>query len=398
MLQSPEEWFRAIDEATLSTPTTAAIAADPALSDAMRRASRDNVLAWATANLRAPGQPVPANTSALQLDVARDMVRRGLDAVALSAYRSGQNAAWQQWMRLCFALATDAGELQELLMVSSASIAAFVDETAAALTVRMETERDQLTSGSQAERRDMVALVLQGAPVPRRRAEAVLRHPLEGPHTAAVVWADTPEPDLARLERVAEAVMRAAGARQRLTVVASATTLWVWLPVATTPTGEQVGPVLRQNPGVAVAIGSAAEGAEGFRRSHREAVEVSRLMARASAPGRLVTFAEVELATLVGQDPLRAAEFTRKVLGDFVRAPADLHETVRTYLRLLGSTSATAEEQFTHRNTVIRRLARADRLLPHPLHEDPLRIAVALEFLRWHPPAESGRSDAPAAP
>ena len=31
-------------------------------------------------------------------------------------------------------------------------------------------ERDELTRGSQAERRDMVALILDGAPVPRLRA------------------------------------------------------------------------------------------------------------------------------------------------------------------------------------------------------------------------------------
>ncbi|WP_063733624.1 helix-turn-helix domain-containing protein [Streptomyces sp. RTd22] len=111
-----------------------------------------------------------------------------------------------------------------------------------------------------------------------------------------------------------------------------------------------------------------------------------------------MTFEEVEVATLVGQDPLRAAEFARQTLGDFAQAPADLHETVRSYLRLLGNASATAEALFTHRNTVIRRLARPDDLLPCPLHEDPLRIAVALEVLRWYrTSAEPGRGNLPAA-
>jgi hypothetical protein len=98
-----------------------------------------------------------------------------------------------------------------------------------------------------------------------------------------VLWAGTPASDLARLEQVAEASMRAAGARQRLTVVARAATLWLWLPVATAPPREQLESVLRQNPDVRVAIGTPARGAEGFRRSHREAVEASRLMARVAA-------------------------------------------------------------------------------------------------------------------
>ncbi|WP_411150149.1 PucR family transcriptional regulator [Streptomyces sp. A30] len=399
LFRSPQDWGRAADDATFASPATAVIAADPILKEAMLRASRDNMLAWATANLRAPGRPVPPNVSDLQLDLTRDLVRRGLDAAALHAYRGGQNAAWQRWMGLCFEMTADVEELQELLAVSATSIATFVEETIAALAVRMDAERDQLTSGSQAERRDMVELILQGAPVSHGRAEAVLRHRLDGPHTAAVLWADTPASDLARLEQVAEAAMRAAGARQRLTVVASAATLWLWLPVATAPAREQLESVLRQNPDVRVAIGTPARGAEGFRRSHREAVEASRLMARVAAPVPLVTFEEVELVSLVEQDPLRATEFTREALGDFAQAPADLHETVRTYLRLLGNTSATAERLFTHRNTVIRRLARADRLLPRPLHEDPLRIAVALEVARWQPtPTDPNPSGFPALP
>lgn len=399
LFRSPQDWVRAADEASLSLPQTAPIAADPVLRESMLRASRDNMLVWATANLQAPGQPVPPNLSTLQLDLARDLVRRGLDSAALNAFRSGQNAAWQRWMSLCFEMTADTDELRELLAVSATSIATFVDETIAALSVRMDAERDQLTSGPQAERRDMIALLLQGAPVSHGRAEAVLRHRLDGPHTAAVVWADTPASDLARLEQVAEASMRAAGTRQRLTVAANAATLWVWLPVAIPPAREQLEPVLRQNPEVRVAIGTPARGAEGFRRSHREAVEASRLIARVAAPASLVTFEEVELVTLVEQDPLKAREFTRRVLGDLAQAPVELHETVRTYLRLLGNTSATAKQLFTHRNTVIRRLTRADHLLPRPLHEDPLRIAAALEVLRWNPaPAEPGRGDGSGVP
>src|ERR1700704_3022549 len=92
-LQSPELVSRAVDEATLGSRATASIAADPGLSEAMRRANYDNLLAWATANLREPGEPVPANASAVQLDVARDLVRRGLDKAALDGYRTGQSAA-----------------------------------------------------------------------------------------------------------------------------------------------------------------------------------------------------------------------------------------------------------------------------------------------------------------
>ncbi|WP_278257943.1 hypothetical protein [Nocardioides convexus] len=55
-----------VHEATLSAPSAAEIAADPALAEAIRRANFDNLFAWASANVRAPGDRVPANTSAVQ--------------------------------------------------------------------------------------------------------------------------------------------------------------------------------------------------------------------------------------------------------------------------------------------------------------------------------------------
>lgn len=386
-VQSPDEWVGPVHEATLSAPSTAAIAADPALADALRRANFDNLFAWATANVRAPGDPVPPNTSTVQLDVARDLVRRGLDEVGLDAYRTGQNVAWQSWMQICFELTRDVDEIEELLHVSAASISAFVDGTIGAIVERMAAERDELTRGSQAERRDMVALILEGAPVPRLRAEAVLSHPLDGDHTAAVVWASERDSDLGRLERVAEELMRACGARQRLTVVAAASTLWVWLPVATAPDRDALGAALRRTPGVRVALGNPARGVEGFRRSHQDAAEVRRLVARLGTADQLVAFADVQLAALVTRDEARAEEFVAQVLGDLADAPAELQETVRIYLAELGNASAAATRLFTHRNTVLRRLARADELLPQPLAMDPVRIGVALEVLRWRPGA-----------
>ena len=37
----------------------------------------------------------------------------------------------------------------------------------------------------------------------------------------------------------------------------------------------------------------------------------------------------------------------------------------------------------THLNTLLHRLARADELLPRPLAESTVPVAVALEVLRW---------------
>jgi DNA-binding PucR family transcriptional regulator len=45
--------------------------------------------------------------------------------------------------------------------------------------------------------------------------------------------------------------------------------------------------------------------------------------------------------------------------------------------------SRAATRLYTHRNTLLRRLARADEMLPQPLQTNSVHIAVALEALRW---------------
>ncbi|SIL64346.1 transcriptional regulatory protein [Mycobacteroides abscessus subsp. abscessus] len=44
--------------------------------------------------------------------------------------------------------------------------------------------------------------------------------------------------------------------------------------------------------------------------------------------------------------------------------------------------TSTAERLYTHRNTIDRRLARVDELLPKPFARNPIEVAAALTLLR----------------
>ena len=153
---------------------------------------------------------MPANLGPEPLGIARDLVRRGLNESALQAYRVGQNVAWQRWMSIAFGLTSDPDELRELLDVSARSLFEFVDATIAGIAEQIQVERDELTRGTHAERREAVALILDGAPISRQRAEARLGYRLEQSHTAAVVWSDDAESS--QLERATEALVRTADA------------------------------------------------------------------------------------------------------------------------------------------------------------------------------------------
>lgn len=158
------EWLDELDASVLAASPT--IAADPELAAAVSRSNRANLFFWGTANVRDPGAPVPPNTGPEPLTIAREVVRRGLDAYSLDAYRVGEAVAWRRLMDIAFELTSDPAELRELLEVCSRSISSFIDATLAGIAAQIDAERDELTRGTHAERRETVALLLDGAPIP----------------------------------------------------------------------------------------------------------------------------------------------------------------------------------------------------------------------------------------
>jgi DNA-binding PucR family transcriptional regulator len=375
------EWLAELDAATLSGEAMQQIATDPVLAAGTRRTNRANLLFWAAANVRSPGAPVPANEGEAPLAVARDLIRRGLDETSLDAYRIGQSVAARLWTQIACSLTDDTEELRELLDVSLRSIAAFVDATVATISARMRAERGELTRGTHAERREVVTLLLDGAPITRQRAESRLGYALERTHTAAVVWTDDPDADLGQLDRAVDALAAAADDLRALSVIASAATRWVW--VHGRPDRAEVRTALDRLPAVRVALGPAAARVDGFRRSHLDALTTQRMLARLSSTQRLASYDEVELVALLTHDPERADRFVKRTLGDLETAPPELTEAVRAFLAAQGNASRAAARLFTHRNTLLRRLSRADQLLPRPLADHPLDVGAALEVLRW---------------
>ena len=373
------EWLEELDDAVLGANPT--IAADPELAAAVSRSNLANLQFWATANVRDPGAPVPPNTGPEPMNIARELVRRGLDAYSLDAYRVGEGVGWRRLMEMAFELTSDPAELHELLDVCSRSISAFIDTTLSAIAAQIDLERDELTRGTHAERRETVALILDGAPIPRRRAEGRLGYALTGPHTAAVIWSDDPGGNLARLDAAAEAFGHAAGAVRVLSILAGTATRWAW--VAGAVDTDALLRSVSTMPDVRIAIGPTASGVDGFRRSHFDAITTQQLMARLHSPQQIAMFTDVQLVALITADTDRAAEFVNHTLGGLESAGTELQDTVRTFVEEQCNASRAAKRLYTHRNTLLRRLARADELLPRPLAESSVEVAVALDVLRW---------------
>ncbi|MBF6175927.1 PucR family transcriptional regulator [Nocardia blacklockiae] len=380
VLDHPELMYEAMDDASLAAASPA-IAAEPALAEAVRACVRANLTHWCLANLSNPGMPVAPNLSAENVNIARAVVRHGFDEMLVTNFHAGQNAAVRKWTQLAFFVSPDPYEVRELLDVVMGSIFAFIDDTLAGVFELIQRERRELADVDHTERMETLNLVLGGAPISAGRAGERLRYELDRSHLAAIVWSDSYPAEPEPLEKAVNALAQAAGSVQPLTLVPSPSTLWVWLPAERLPELEPVRAALTA-PGVRMAVGSVGTGMAGFRRAHLDAVAAQRLMRRLPAGARLATYDEVEVVALATGDEERAREFVTRTLGNLVTADAELRETVRVYLHEGSNTTRTARALFTHRNTIVHRLDRVRGLLPCPLEQRPLQVALALEIVR----------------
>ncbi|EGD56598.1 helix-turn-helix domain-containing protein [Gordonia neofelifaecis] len=378
VLNAPEAWIADMNDAAMHPAGMERVVVDLDLREVALRINQGNLNHWAQSNLERPGARVTVNLTEETVGFIRDLVRRGFDAGALDSFRTAQNTAWRLWMQICFGLTHDPEALRELLEVTSVSIATFIDDTVGELARQIDVARAELAGDTHAQRRAVVALILEGAPVAPARAELQLRYSVEGPQSAMVISGDAGvAPD--DLEAACEAIMVASGVTRRLTVLAGASELWVWLPTERLT----VESALADHPHVRIAAGSAGHGREGFRRSHFEALEGKQLLNRLGSATRFAAYDDLALLAAMTSDLTRLDDFIAHTLGDLALADRGLHDSMRAWFAAQCNASAAAAHLYTHRNTVVRHVARAQELLPRPLDANAVAVAAALEALRW---------------
>ena len=380
MVSAAPEQLEELQRATLESEYMHVIGDDPLLAAAIRRGIRSTLLHWAVANISRPGEPVAANINELA-DIARGIARRGLNSpTSVDAYRLGQNMAWQSWMHIAFELTSDAAVLRELLDVTARSMAAYIDDTVTEVYRHLQIERDELAQEVHAERRGIIARILNGDKV-HGRVEDQLGYRLEQDHTAAIIWSDDSNIPAAELDRATTALCS-----QRLSTLSvqiDPSTRWLWIPGHTMPAIADICAMLREISTVRIALGMTASGTDGFRSTHLDAVTTQRMMMRTPSSPQLTSFADIELVAMITCETSQADRFIRHTLGDFAAADKELHEAVAVYIHEQCNGSRAAERLFTHRNTLLRRISHAEGLLPRPLADNSVNVAVALDALRW---------------
>jgi DNA-binding PucR family transcriptional regulator len=258
-------------------------------------------------------------------------------------------------------------------------IFAYVDRISDVLVEEYGTERERMMRGASHLRAETVRAILAGGPVDEETLHGRLGYDIRRRHVAIRVASSTSE--VRGLERAGREAAAAVASGEPLIVPSGAASFDVWSgsydTVDTTQLERYAPPE-----GIRVAFGRPGQGLEGFRRSHREAVQAARVASLSRGlQCEVVGYAQVELVSLLASDLPRAREFVVSRLGPLAAAgePAQrLRETLRAFLAAGGRSVRAAKQLYVHQNTVTYRVKRAEELLGRRVAEEPVELLCAL--------------------
>ena len=334
-----------------------------------------------------------------QLILARTMAR--LDW-PYERYVLGLRIAQDMALEALLARAVAWGRAREratLLLGVTHGVAGYFDDSVREVLTEFLAERQRAIAQSVAERRRLVGALISGHEVPADVAAGTLGVDLAQHHLALILWRpgtsrsngnDAVRWSKAQLEL---AVNRAAG---RLRAPATLTMLpddaltdirgdamlcWLTSPVPFSANYlENLKELFASTREIRVAVGVPAQGPAGFRRSHLASVDAYRV-ARVAGRTGVTGYAEAGVLALLTDDPERARWFVSEELGKLAESGPtldDLRETALSYLDTGRNLMDTARQLHVHRNTVVYRLAKIERLLGRPLDERPFATQAAL--------------------
>ncbi|MBV8181213.1 MAG: helix-turn-helix domain-containing protein [Mycobacterium sp.] len=343
---------------------------------------------------------VEAPTAALEY--ARRLAQHGVPVNALvRAYRLGQ----RRMNEVIFAelRAIDIPEPMRVGVIEdiTGTLFEYIDWMSQQVVVVYEDERERWLENQNSLRALRVREILAGKKaVDVDAATTSIRYPLRWHHVGLVLWypdLGAEGDELARLQRfVRELGEAVAAAASPLFAAADQSCAWGWLPyrAAVADVVPKVRRFVHRRPdSPSVAIGTMANGVDGFRQSHREA-ETARgvaLIAKRPAPTVIAaTDAGLSVVARLGDDVAGIRDWVAAVLGDLAsdnENDARLRETLRVFLGCGCSYKVAAEQLNLHFNSVKYRVGRAVARRGREIGSDRLDVELALLACHWYGPA-----------
>jgi DNA-binding PucR family transcriptional regulator len=312
------------------------------------------------------------------LAYSRHLAHEGVPLAAiLRSYRLGQELLFARGAEL--ALEDPSGEepLRAVARIGALSFR-FTDGAMSDVAQEYETQRELFIRGTLAQRASTLQSLLARRTVDVAAAERTLGHRLDGSHVAIVAWSSDSATESEAIANAARELARAVGHGRPLIVADTPGEATIWTTPVSTPPRHDLTPLLPA--GMRAAIGRSATGVDGFVTTKRQA-DLARSVA-AGRDGPSVTFYDdVALAAVLLRDRETARAFAAEELGELAaqtRAAAELRETLGTFFSNGQDQSRTADVLGVHRNTVAKRLRRAEANLGRPITSRQRELEAAL--------------------
>ncbi|MQA84375.1 MAG: hypothetical protein GEV03_07075 [Streptosporangiales bacterium] len=333
-----------------------------------------------------PRPPSPSRLTADQVTLVHQLVRL---RVPFERIVRGLRIVQQHWTEVLVGAIErhrPARERTPLLREIMRVVPAFFDDSVDGVVAEYLAERQRLMARSLSSRRDMVLSIIAGGHPAEEAARRTLGIGLAQHHLAFVVWSqddlDSSPDRHGELERAALRGADALRCPAPLTVPGDDGEVWSWASQPQPFPEDYLGPLSVFAGGrVRIAVGVPGHGPAGFRRSHLAAQDAYRV-ARSAVPARPVTgYRDVSLVALLSADAERAGWFVAEELGALAAADpgtAELRATLLCYLDVGRSFVAAAAALHVHRNTVVYRLRRVERLTGRPISDCTVETHAAL--------------------
>lgn len=327
---------------------------------------------------------------AAAVEYAKRLAQRGVPITALiRAYRIGHG----RFLDRCVEEIAERALPAELATAVTARMVEvsfrYIDRITEQLINIYQRERDRWLLTQTAVRAARVRDLLASEPVDVDAAEAALGYRLRQHHLGVIAWVTGEihgSDGLDRLERLASAASRQLGKRGRpLFVPRDEALAWIWLPLGDDSTGSLGTAFDNDDASTRVAVGEAAYGVDGFRRTHLQATRAQDLALAAQPGDRVTSFADVGAVALICADVAAARSWVWATLGDLAIDDvqhARLRETLWVFLST-GSYIATAERLVLHKNSVQYRIRKAEQGLGAPIEDRRADLELALRTCHY---------------
>ncbi len=343
----------------------------PELRDAERASIYGNIHAV----LRAlGGDRMQPDAPAEAIEEVRVTARAGVPLESLlHTYRVGHAVVWERTLDIVEELALDARSRHAALRIGSHWLFAYVDAIAGQVTKEYTHERDRIMRSSIERRVQLVRDILDGATIDTGE----LGYELDAEHLGVVVQGTEAEAWLDELSNRLH--------HRLLTIAVSDRVVWGWLGARRkldTHDWRLLGGV-NVPEDICAALGEPRWGAEGFRRSHAEALAAHQVGQRLRAS--ITRYDDVTLEAALLTDERVARRLVEHELGplaeDDERA-AKLRATLDAYLRAGQNASAAAAMLNVNDRTVAYRIRGVEDLLGRSVAARSSELATALRLRR----------------